>query len=132
MAGPIGLTHKKGLPMAEDAYSLFARAIGFLNEKHPAQAAVLLERAKACHPDKGSIREALGRAYYNYGQYELALSEFEQAITIDPTNHYAHFGLSLCLRKTGEVARAIGHIKMALAMHPEEMYRRTLAEMAEQ
>ncbi len=101
-----------------------------MESKNPAQAAVILERAKMLEPEKGSIREALAQAYYNYQQYVLAREEFKKAIEIDPTNHYAHFGLGLCLDKTGNITEAKRHLKLALAMKPgEELYRRTLEKV---
>lgn len=110
--------------MDQSAYSLFQRGTELLDTNNPAQAAVLFERVKAVFPEKASVREALGRAYYNYGQHRLAAREFGKALEIEPTNHYAHFGLALCLRKLGKTARAKGHIKLAVAMGPKiEFYR---------
>ena len=51
----------------ETAYGLFQRAAALLKRRHHAQAAVLLERADKLEPRKGSIVEALARAYYNSG-----------------------------------------------------------------
>lgn len=102
-----------------EAYELYTKGIALLDGNHPAQAALVLEKAKSLQPAKGSIREALGRAYYNYGQHEVASHEFQAAIDIDPSNHYAHFGLGLALRKLGRKNKALGHLKMALAMQPD-------------
>jgi Flp pilus assembly protein TadD len=51
-------------PAADDAYALFQRGIALLEQDHWAQAAVALEKAKRLEPDKASIREALGIAYF--------------------------------------------------------------------
>jgi len=110
----------------ETAYALLRKGKELLKSKNPAQAAVVLERAKKLEPTKASIREALARAYYNYGQYELAMKEFEKALEIEPTNHYAHFGLGLCFIKTGDKNAGIGHLKLAIAMEPQEMYIKAL------
>ncbi len=116
--------------MALSTYGIFQRALALLQNKDHAQAAFLLEKAKRLYPEKASIREALARAYYNYGQYDLALREFEKALEIEPTNHYAHFGLGLCLERRGEPTRALGHLKMAVTMEPaEEVYRMSLRRM---
>ena len=45
----------------------------------PRQAAIVLERAAALEPGKGSILEALGRAYYNTGQHEPAAGDVRGA-----------------------------------------------------
>ena len=60
----------------ETAYGLFQRASALLKRRHHAQAAVLLERADRLEPGKGSIVEALARAYYNSGQHARAAESF--------------------------------------------------------
>ncbi len=110
----------------ETAYSLLQKGQNFLKRKDPAQAAVVLERAKSIEPEKGSIREALARAYYNYGQYQRAKKEFDKAVGIEPTNHYAHFGLGLCFMKMGNLVAACRHLKLAIAMEPDDQYKEAL------
>ena len=56
-------------PASDDAYALFQRGLSLLADRHWAQAAVSLEKAKRLEPDKTSIREALGRAYFRSGRY---------------------------------------------------------------
>jgi Flp pilus assembly protein TadD len=115
----------------ESAYTLLMRGHAFLDEKHFHQAVVVLERARTYEPGKASIREALARAYYASRRFDEARAEFEAAIEIDPTNDYAHFGLALCLERCGEIDYARGHVKLALAMRPEdENYRRALERIA--
>src|SRR5919206_1329494 len=63
----------------ETAYELFSRGMGFLADGHPHQAAMLLARAKLLEPDKASIREALGRAWYMAGPAGPARREFTKA-----------------------------------------------------
>ncbi len=53
-------------------YELLQRGQALLEGRHHAQAAIVLERADRLEPGKGSILEALGRAYYNSGQAERA------------------------------------------------------------
>lgn len=113
----------------ETAYSLLRKGQKLLKSKDPAQAAVVLERAKSLEPEKGSIREALARAYYNYGQYQRAKKEFEKALDIELTNHYAHFGLALCFIKMGNLVAACRHLKLAIAMEPDDLYKETLEEI---
>jgi Flp pilus assembly protein TadD len=113
------------------AYDLLSRAREFLRTGHPHQAAMLLSRAKLIEPEKGSIRETLGRALYLSGRSLGARREFAKAVQIDPVNDYAHFGLALCCARTGQRTRAIAHLKLAIAMRPgEEEYRRALARIA--
>ncbi len=112
-------------------YELLQRAQRFLREGHPHQAAMLLSRAKLIEPDKGSIREALGRAWYEAGRNARARREFARAVQIDPVNDYAHFGLALSCSRTGQTSRAIAHLKLAIVMRPgNEEYRRALDRIA--
>jgi Tfp pilus assembly protein PilF len=92
---------------------------------------MLLSRAKLLEPEKGSIREALGRALFNAGRALRARREFAKAVQIDPASDYAHFGLALACERTGQRSRAIGHLKLAIAMRPGvEDYERALARLA--
>src|ERR1051325_5802166 len=111
-----------------EASPLVQRARAFLEGGHPHQAALLLARAKLLEPEKGSIREALGRALYLSGRNARARREFAKAVQIDPVNDYAHFGLALSCANTGQTLRAIAHLKLAIAMRPGiEEYREALA-----
>ena len=102
----------------EQVYDLMARAREFLKNGHPHQAAMLLTQAKILEPEKGSIRETLGRALYQSGRPARARREFAKCIQIDPVNDYAHFALGLSCARTGQRIRAIAHLKLAIAMRP--------------
>lgn len=111
----------------ENAYRLLQEARWFLGKRQPGRAASLLERAKALEPRRGSILEALGTAYYNSGRPEMAIREFEEALEVDPTNHFARYGLGRCLHRAGQLHLAIGQVKLAAVMAPGvELYRETL------
>jgi Flp pilus assembly protein TadD len=115
----------------ESVYELFSRATGFLRDGHPHQAAMLLERAKLIEPEKASIREALGRALFMSGRALRARREFAKAVQIEPASDYAHFALALACERTGQRSRAIGHLKLAIAMRPgTEDYERALERLA--
>jgi Flp pilus assembly protein TadD len=91
---------------------------------------MLLTEAKLIEPEKGSIRETLGRALYLAGRVARARREFAKAVQIDPVNDYAHFGLALACARTGERTRAIAHLKLAIAMRPGvQEYREALARL---
>jgi Flp pilus assembly protein TadD len=99
-------------------YELFRRGTELLAADHAHQAATVLERAHRLLPGKGSVSEALGRAYYRSGRPAEARTQFAKVLETDPTNDYAHFGLALCLARTGERTLAAGHLRLALAMRP--------------
>jgi tetratricopeptide (TPR) repeat protein len=114
----------------ESAYELLQRGHALLRQRHFAQAAVVLERADRDEPRKGSILEALGRAYYNSGQHDRARETFEQLLEIDPSAHYAHFALGQSLKQLGRRAEARTHLRLAVALSPAtEIYAAALARL---
>jgi tetratricopeptide (TPR) repeat protein len=114
----------------ETAYGLLRRAQSLLRRRHHAQAAILLERARRLEPGKGSIVEALARAYYNSGQHAQAVDAFEELLAIDPSTAYGHYGLGLSLKKVGRQNEARTHLRLAVAMAPDsELYRGALARV---
>ena len=116
--------------MESHPYELFRRGTELLAADHAHQAATVLERAHKLLPGKGSVSEALGRAYYQSGRPADARAQFAEVLEIDPTNDYAHFGLALCLARTGERTLAAGHLRLALAMRPGvSAYEEALARL---
>jgi tetratricopeptide (TPR) repeat protein len=97
----------------EGAYEAFRRGSELLAMKEFRQAAIPLEHAKRLEPDKGSIREALGRAYLSSRSYRRAADEFAAAVDLHPTDRYAHFGLARSLERLGDARMAARHYKLA-------------------
>ena len=114
----------------ESAYDLLKRGHTLLAGRHHAQAAIVLERADRLEPGRASILEALGRAYYNSGQHELARATFERLLELDPSAHYAHFAIGQSLKKLGRRAEAGTHLRLAVALSPDTaLYRDALARL---
>jgi tetratricopeptide (TPR) repeat protein len=112
-----------------EAYTRFQEGSRLLESGNHHAAIVSLERARDLEPEKGSIREALARAYYRSGQIHSAREEFEKVVELDPVNDYAHFGLGMCLLRTGDRDGARGHLKLATIMRPEsEDYQEALRQ----
>jgi Flp pilus assembly protein TadD len=103
-----------------DAYDFFREGQKRLRGGMAAQATVPLEKAKRLEPQKASIREALGIAYFRLARWEEAEAEF-RTITdeLDPTDHYAHYALGRALEQQGKAAEANGHYKLASSMKPK-------------
>ncbi len=95
----------------ETAYDLLQRGQALLERRHFAQAAIVLERADRQEPAKGSILEALGRAYFNSGQAERARATFEALLEIEPSSHYAHYAIGQSLKRLGRPDRARTHLR---------------------
>jgi tetratricopeptide (TPR) repeat protein len=102
----------------ETAYDLLQRGQQLLASRHHAQAAIVLERASRLEPGKQSIVEALGRAYYNSGQHELARQAFSELLDLDPSAHYGHYALGQSLKRLGRTEEARTHLKLAVALSP--------------
>ncbi|HYH49300.1 MAG TPA: tetratricopeptide repeat protein [Acidimicrobiia bacterium] len=119
--GPGSSTGPEGPPAAEgEAYTRFQEGSRLLDSGNTHAAVVALERARDLEPEKGSIREALARAYFRSQRVDAARVEFEKVLELDPVNDYAHFGLGMCLLRKGDRAGARGHLKMATIMKPDE------------
>jgi Flp pilus assembly protein TadD len=101
-----------------DAYDSFQEGRRRLRSGMPAQATVPLERAKRLEPQKASIREALGIAYFRLHRWADAEAEFRAIVELSPTDHYAHYALGRALEKQGRAAEANGHYKLASSMKP--------------
>ena len=128
--GPGSSTGPEGPPPAEgEAYARFQEGSRLLDAGSTHAAVVALERARELEPEKGSIREALARAYFRSQRVDAARVEFEKVLELDPVNDYAHFGLGMCLLRKGDRAGARGHLKMATIMKPnEEAYQDALRQ----
>lgn len=114
----------------EDAYSLLQRGHELMRGRHHAQASIVLERAARLEPGKGSILEALGRAYYNSGQHQRSAETFEQLLDVDPSSHYGHFALGQSLKKLGRLREARTHLRLAVALDPaSNLYRSALGRL---
>jgi len=81
---------------------------------------VPLEKAKRLEPDKASIREALGIAYFRLQRWEDAEEEFRAMLELAPVDDYAHYALGRCLEKQGREHEANGHYKLASSLRPGE------------
>lgn len=109
---------EEGPDPRESAYGLLQRGQALLRERHHAQAATVLARAARMEPGKGSILEALGRAYYNSGQHAAAAETFATLLEVDPSAHYGHYALGQSLKQLGRVTEARTHLRLACALSP--------------
>jgi Flp pilus assembly protein TadD len=101
-----------------ETFDLFQQGRAHLKKGRAAQATVALEKAKRREPEKASIREALGIAYFRIHRYEEAASEFRKVLELAPVDDYAHYALGRCLEKQGRRAEANGHYKLASSLRP--------------
>lgn len=117
-------------PAPEPTYTLYRRGMELLEEGDFEDAAEPLAEAARREPEKTSVREALGRAYYRAGRFRLAAVEFGAVVESHPVNDYAHFCLGRALSMTGDTRGARHHLALASNLRPDRrdyrFYRRLL------
>ena len=101
-----------------ETYNLFRKGQEHLRKGRAAQATVSLEKAKRMEPEKASIREALGIAYFRIQRWDEAEAEFRKVLELSPTDDYAHYALGRVLEKQGKPQEANGHYKLARSLRP--------------
>jgi lipoprotein NlpI len=116
--------------MSDSAYELFRKGSELLDRGDFMAAAIPLERARDLEPDKSSVREALGRAYFRSGRFEQAAEEFAAVVERHPVNDYAHFCLGRAFENTGRKRLARRHAALAAGMRPDRAdYRAVLQRL---
>ena len=110
-----------------ETYNLYRQGQKHMAAGMNAQATVALEKAKRREPEKASIREALGIAYFRIRRFAEAEEEFRAILELKPVDDYAHFALGRCLEKQGRPGEALGHYRMATIFRPQsDEYRQAL------
>src|SRR3954447_9255902 len=93
----------------ESLYLLYRRGVELLEDGSFEAATEPLAEAARREPEKSSVREALGRAYFRSGHFGEAAEEFEAVVETHPVNDYAHFCLGRALSLTGDIPGARHH-----------------------
>lgn len=104
---------------SDDVYELFQAGSRLLADGNFHAATVPLARARDLEPDKDSIREALGRAYFQSQRYEDAAAEFEAIVEHRPTDDFALFCLGRSLQQLGRHQEARHPLALACQLQPE-------------
>ncbi len=99
-----------------DTYDLFQQGRDHLRGGRPSQATVSLEKAKRREPEKASIREALGIAYFRVRRWEQAEVEFRKLVELAPVDPFAHRALARTLDRLGRPDDAAQHHALARAL----------------
>jgi Flp pilus assembly protein TadD len=103
----------------DNLYSLYRKGVELLEDGSFGEATVPLAEVARREPEKTSVREALGRAYFRNRQFEEAATEFEAVVDRQPVNDFAHFCLGRALSLTGQRERARHHLALASNLRPE-------------
>ena len=107
------------MPSGDDTYTLYRQGVELLEDGSFDEATVRLAEVARRAPEKTSVREALGRAYFRNRQFAEAATEFEAVLESHPVNDYAHFCLGRALSLTGERERARHHLALASNLRPD-------------
>lgn len=111
--------------VVESLYTLYRRGVELLEDGSFEAATVPLAEAAKRAPEKASVREALGRAYFRNHQFAEAATEFAAIVDTHPVDDYAHFCLGRALSLTGHPDRARHHLALASNLRPDRSdYRR--------
>ena len=102
-----------------ELYRLYRQGVELLEDGSFGEATVPLAEVARRAPEKTSVREALGRAYFRNRQFDEAVTEFEAVVETHPVNDFAHFCLGRALSLTGERDRARHHLALASNLRPE-------------
>jgi predicted Zn-dependent protease len=103
----------------DSTYTLYRRGMELIADGDYEHAVEPLEGAARRAPEKTSVREALGRAYFRVRRYEEAAEEFEAVVERYPVNDFAHFCLGQALNIVGNKKRAQRHLAIAASLRPE-------------
>jgi TolA-binding protein len=112
------------------AYELYRNGTELLEKGDFHAAVVPLRAARNLHPDKSSVREALGRALFHTQQYREAAEEFAAVVERAPTNDFALFCLGRSLQLQGRHDDARKPLALASCLRPERADYRTYLERA--
>jgi adenylate cyclase len=95
------------------------------------QASDLAKKAIALDDADTDAHNALGCAYLWQKQHDLAIAEYERAITLDPHNARAHFEIGWVLHYAGRSAEAVEPITWGMRLDPQysDVYLHILAQV---
>lgn len=103
---------------ADDAQALSNRGYVYALMGRKAEARTDLQRAVALK-DNGPMHNRVGWAYFNNGDYRLAVKEFEKAAEMSKHNaHYDYYSLVLGYWGVGDTKRALQNYQLAVERDP--------------
>jgi tetratricopeptide (TPR) repeat protein len=96
---------------------------------HPGKygdAVVLFTRALASSPPRAEVYLERANAYQGQGEADLALADFQTALSMDPTMFAAHNGIALIYIQRHDVPHAFEELNKSAALRPniEAYYQR--------
>jgi tetratricopeptide (TPR) repeat protein len=80
----------------------------------------LWTRALACTADNVVAEQNLGQTVHEQGRVDEAITHFEKALQINPSQASVHSSLSVALLEIGRVDESLAHLQTALALDPHD------------
>jgi Tfp pilus assembly protein PilF len=84
----------------------------------------LFARMAETSPNSAMVRCNLGLAYYNHGEQQRAIEEFQTAIRLVPTYALAYNNIAVALERQGRLKDAYGAYRKALSLAPGQLESR--------
>lgn len=107
---------------SEVAAGLFDRAIELQRKREYTKALPILDELIASYPEMATLYVQRGSLLLAAKQIEGALSDFDQALTLDPLNVEGHFGRGAALQAQGNLHDAINSYNRALMLQPNHAF----------
>lgn len=122
-----GPQYKYGNPVSgvrgdrQAASALLRQGISAFESGDPRRALDLYRRAAAADPGWFEAQYNLGLTAYELRDYDTALTAFEAASNINPTNADAIYGFALVLRDAGYLSDAVAQLQRVLALDQDDV-----------
>ena len=104
-------------------YDRYRLGEAYLDAGDPLAVARILEPAGDAEPRSAALWLLLARAYFASARLGRAQAAFECVVEIDPTDHYARYGLGRTLERLTRPAQALAHYRLAAALSPDPDYQ---------
>ena len=88
-----------------EAYDLYQQGLASCDRVWRRRRPSRSRRRKRLEPEKASIREALGIAYFRITDWVAAEREFRKVLELSPVDDYAHYALGRSLLRQGRSRR---------------------------
>src|SRR5258706_7981175 len=99
----------------------FWRAVGWNKKGYYAQVIADTTKALRLKPDQ-ALYNMRGSAYYDKGEYDIAISDFNDALRIGPPSGTIFHNRGNAWRSKGDYVRAIADYDEAIRLTPNEAY----------
>ena len=119
------LFYSPGLPEVHEFYSFYLTVIGA-----DGAAIAAARRAVEIDPLSPNMLNSMGYTYFIAGQYQQAISWFDQALTVSPGHLAAHESKALTLLKLGETAQCLQLLEQLSPQHNLSVHRSSMLGLA--